>query len=146
MIILMACMGSMYSVQQCGGLISETSAIVYDAIGLPGQTCRYRAVLPENSTMTVRLNKISGDMDPVLTVEDDSGAVLAADDDSGGDGNALLERPTFSTPVTVVIVVSSYGANTTGDFELLVDIQSKPKQTGHPTPPLQPVSQGAPAS
>lgn len=127
MIVLMACMGSMYSVQRCGGLIdSDTPVTIADTIALPGQTCRYRAVLPEGSALTARVTRVSGDIDPVLTVEDDSGTVLASDDDSGGSDAALIERFTLGDPGSVDIVVSAYGNDTTGEFELLVDIKNEP--------------------
>lgn len=128
LLLLMACFGSMYSVQRCGGVISsETSTTIHDTIGLPGQTCRYRAVLAGDSALTVRLNRVNGDIDPVLVLEDESGAVLASDDESGGDGNALIDKLTLTEPGTVVIVVSSYGDDTTGEFELVVDINSEPQ-------------------
>lgn len=126
MVVLMACLGSMYSVQRCGGLIdSETPVTIADTIALPGQSCRYRAVLAEGSALTARVARVSGDIDPVLTVEDDSGTVLVSDDDSGGNGAALIEQFTLGDPGIVEIVVSAYGNDTTGEFELLVDINNE---------------------
>jgi hypothetical protein len=75
--------------------------------------------------ISVRLSVTSGDLDPLLTILDSSGAILAQrDDDPGGGRDLALESLRLPTSSRYTVIVSRFGGSlgtTAGDFRLTVE-------------------------
>lgn len=109
----------------CGGLLSSESGTVTDRIYSVGDRCTFQLAVEQDTIITVRMSRLSGELDPYLMLLDATGALLAEDDDSAGGNNALIENIRLSAPGNYAIVARSYGDDTTGEFELSVDIQGE---------------------
>jgi len=74
--------------------------------------------------ISVRVNVTSGDLDPVLTLVDASGAPILTQDDANGTQNPAYEPLLIPRTGTYRVVVSRFGyglGTTTGTYELIVE-------------------------
>ncbi len=96
-----------------GRLNDTTPRITYPFDGLRGDV------------ITVRLTVTSGDLDPILTILDSSGAILVLRDDAPGGGRSLtLDSIRVPASDRYTVIVSRFGdriGTTTGDFTLTVE-------------------------
>ena len=79
----------------------------------------------QGDVVTVTMERTSGDLDALLTIQDSARKQLAFDDDSAGNQNAQLDRYVLPRDDMYIIVASRYdGAvgTTTGDYLLSLDL------------------------
>lgn len=106
-------------------MLPPESSAVADRIQSPGDRCSFDLTVEQAAVVSVRMNRLSGDLDPYLMLLNDNGEILMEDDDSAGDDDALIKDYTMQLPGQYTIIARDYGDAATGDFELSVDIESK---------------------
>ncbi len=94
---------------------------------------------PANRVVTIRMNRVSGDIDPVLHMFAPDGTMIASDDNSGGGRNAMIAGLTL--PVTGTYLIQVSGNGRIGDYELIVQ-SGAPLPTPTSTPTRIPPTQG----
>ncbi len=97
-----------------GRLDASTPRLSYPFDGLRGDV------------ISVRLTVTAGDLDPILTILDSSGAILATRDDAPGGGGRDLALDSIRIPASsrYTVIVSRFGdslGTTAGDFTLTVE-------------------------
>jgi len=97
-----------------GRLDARTPRLSYPFDGLRGDV------------ISVRLTVTAGDLDPILTILDSSGAILATRDDAPGGGGRDLALDSIRIPASsrYTVIVSRFGdslGTTAGDFTLTVE-------------------------
>jgi hypothetical protein len=103
---------SNYNQPQTGTISESIFAQFYQFEGVAGQ--RFR----------ITVERITGDLDPMVFLLDSRDNQLASDDDSAGNGNARIEEYTLTETGRFVIAVSRYGlrdGTTVGDYRLSIE-------------------------
>lgn len=95
------------------GVISETrTSILFAFEGRAGDV------------ITITMNRVNGDLDPLVELLNANQSVIASDDDSGGDRNARIEAFTLPQAGTYYLRAARFTGNvpTTGGFTLSVSV------------------------
>ncbi len=100
----------------CGGSIAFDTPI-NDAITTNTPEYCYGFEVSAGDTITIRMTRRSGNLDPFLKLVR-AGNTLVSDDDSGGGGNSLIANFTLTQSGAYAILASAYAGRTTGEFEL----------------------------
>lgn len=74
-------------------------------------------------TVTIRMDELSGGLDPLIAIIDEADNVLAFDDDSGGDKNAEIRNISFPEDGTYTVAATRYQTQqgySEGEYELSI--------------------------
>ncbi len=102
---------------------------------------RYRFEGRAGDIIGIRMNTLSGSLDPYLVLLDETGARVAENDDDPQEStlNAYLRRLTLPRAGVYTILATRYGeqiGTTIGDFELKLEIlETEPAEDATPAPP-----------
>lgn len=118
------------ALQSDGILISGFERHVYTFNGAAGQFA------------TIRMERVDGVIDPLLTLYDATGLALAADDDSGGDGAALLRD--VRLPLDGQYIVQALGGGESGLYR--IDLRLAERETTLTPQPPAPTATLTPAA
>ena len=94
---------------------------------------RYEFYAEAGDLVTIKMDRTSGELDPLLELYDPRGDRLASNDDSGGNRNALLDEFRVDRAGDFVIVARSYDNASSGGYTLILDV-SRPRPTATPQP------------
>lgn len=107
----------------------EDAVIPYGAVvtgqisnGTPRESYQFDALRCD--FISVRLRATSGDLDPVLTITDDSDAAIFSRDDANGSRNVTFEPLRIPKSGRYTVTVGRFGyslGSTTGSYELLIE-------------------------
>lgn len=78
----------------------------------------------QNDVITLRMNRLSGDLDPFLIVADESGTILAVSDDEGDRTDALIELQHLPASGRYFVIATRFGqeqGSTSGEYSLVVE-------------------------
>ena len=101
----------------CGGTITVGST-VRGEISKSGTICSYYFDGRAGDVVTIRMNRLSGSLDPYLDLYTSQGSRAVSDDDSGGNGNSLIAD--YTLPSTGRYRIAARGYSGTGSFDLTV--------------------------
>ncbi len=101
-------------------LVGSVGALSGQSVDFPSDRDWYRLVAPSSGEFTIRLDRTSGDLDPILTVYNEQELAVARNDDNGGF--------TLNSQITLqaqhdgeLFYVEAAGINeTTGDYQVTV--------------------------
>ena len=99
----------------CGGTITVGSTVRGDISG-SGAICSYTFDGRAGDVVTIRMNRLSGSLDPYLDLYTSQGSRAVSDDDSGGNGNSLIAD--YTLPSTGRYRIAARGYSGTGSFDL----------------------------
>lgn len=107
---------------RCGAVV-EYGAQIYDSISVQGQECLYEFYGQAGDTVTIDMAADSySDLDSWLDLRGPDGPILISDDDSAGDLNARIGNYALPQEGTYTIVARAAGDETTGSFELALNL------------------------
>ena len=104
-----------------GGQISDTT-----------KRDRYPFTFRRGDLVTARMNRLSGDLDPYLTIYHAYGRRLSYDDDGGGNQNALIQSIQIPEDGDYSLVARSWHDCCTGNYELIVTVYNPISDASNP--------------
>jgi hypothetical protein len=90
-------------------------------------------------SVTIRMQELTGGLDPLLVILDENDNVLAYDDDSGGDVNAEIRNISFPEDGTYTVAATRYQlmqGYSEGEYELSIEygvVEDDPQDRPRPT-------------
>lgn len=78
----------------------------------------------ENDVITLRMTRMSGDLDPLLVVADETGSILAISDDDGERTDAFIEFQHLPASGRYFVIATRFGQEhgvTSGEYSLLLE-------------------------
>ena len=126
-LILLLCTGNIFAQDAAEELIAQELAYGDTVSGRldnrnPRETFIFEGLRGEY--ITIRLRSTSGNLDPVLAVLDDRGAILIYRDDADGGADVTVNQIPLPRSTTYTLVIGRFGYNqgsTTGEYELNIE-------------------------
>ncbi len=84
----------------------------------------YSFAAQQSDVITVRMSRLSGDLDPLLIVSDANGSILAVSDDDGERADALVEFQRLPSDGRYFVIATRFGQEhgvTQGEYSLVVE-------------------------
>ncbi|UCC62386.1 MAG: hypothetical protein JSV36_16665 [Anaerolineae bacterium] len=104
----------------CGGNLSHGVSFSQHIV-IPTETCRYTFSGTAGDKVTIKMNRLSGELDPFLRLQAPNGEPETKNDDGGGYPNSLIRGHVLEQTGSYVILAHSYNYKTTGGFEITLE-------------------------